>query len=57
MFLRGTNLFRSRNVNAPLPATGLRPDPNFLNIDQIESTAFSRSHAFTVSFNGRVGSS
>ena len=55
MFLRGTNLFRSRNVNAPLPATGLRPDPNFLNIDQIESTAFSRSHAFTVSFNGRVG--
>jgi len=42
-FMRGLNLFRSRDINAPLPATGIRPYPNFLNIDQIESTAFSRS--------------
>src|SRR3989442_7056146 len=33
--LHGVHLFRSRNINAPLPATGLRPDPDFVNINQI----------------------
>jgi carboxypeptidase family protein len=55
MFVRGAKLFRSRNINAPLPETTLRPDPNFLNIDRIESTAFQRTHALTASFNGRFG--
>jgi len=55
MFVRGANLFRSRNTNAPLPGTMLRPDPNLLNINQIESTAFLRTHALTASFNGRLG--
>jgi hypothetical protein len=52
---RGVHLFRSRNINVPLPETGLRPDPAFLNINQVESTAFARSHALTVSWQGRVG--
>lgn len=53
--LHGVHLFRSRNINAPLPATGLRPDPDFLNINQIESTASSRSQALTITWRGRVG--
>jgi hypothetical protein len=54
-FVRGVNLFRSRNINAPLPATGLRPDANFGNIDQIESTALLRGNALAVTFNGKIG--
>ena len=54
-FLHGTHLFRSRNINAPLPETGLRPDPNFVNINQVESTAFERSHAVTATFRGQFG--
>ena len=53
--LRGAHLFRSRNINAPLPATGLRPDPGFLNINQVESTASERSQALTVTLQGRAG--
>src|SRR5437879_2303213 len=39
--LRGLELYRMRDINAPLPATGLRPDPNFLNIDQFETSGSS----------------
>jgi hypothetical protein len=53
--LRGAHLFRSRNINAPLPATGLRPNPDFVNINQIESTASERSQAVTITLQGRVG--
>jgi hypothetical protein len=52
---RGTHLFRSININAPRPGTGLRPDAAFLNINQVESTAFARSHALNLSWQGRVG--
>ncbi len=53
--LRGVHLLRSRNVNAPLPATGLRPHPNFFNINEVESTASMNSDAITVSYRGRAG--
>src|SRR6266540_2888855 len=53
--LRGVHLLRSRNINAPLPATGLRSDPNFLNINQVESSAFMRSNAMSVTLQGRIG--
>jgi hypothetical protein len=53
--LRGIHLFRSRNINVPLPLTGIRPDPNFLDLDQVESTARMRSHALTATFRGRAG--
>ena len=55
-FLRGVHLFRLRDVNAPLlPGTGPRPDPNFLNVDEIESTAFLQGHAATLTFRGGWG--
>jgi hypothetical protein len=53
--LRGVNLLRARNINAPLMETGRRPDPNFLNINQVESSASMRSNALSVTFRGSVG--
>jgi hypothetical protein len=47
---RGQNLFRGRNINAPLD-DGNRPDPDAGNITQIESTASSRSHVVNTGFN------
>jgi hypothetical protein len=43
--VRGTRLYRMRNINAPLPPTfQQRPNPNFLNIDQFESSASSKGN-------------
>jgi hypothetical protein len=55
--LYGAHLFRSRNINAPVPATGVRPDPDFLNVNEIESTASERSQALTIAWRGRLGKS
>lgn len=52
--LRGLHLLRSRNVNAPLPSTGLRLDAQYLNINQVEASAQARAHAWTISWRGRV---
>jgi hypothetical protein len=52
--VRGLKLYRTRNINAPLPATGLQPDPNFIDIDQIESTGRSRSNSLTISLQTTV---
>src|SRR5712664_2867330 len=46
---RGVRLYRTRNINAPLPQTGAIPDPNFSNIDQFESSGRSRSNSLTAS--------
>ena len=46
-YQRGTHLLRARDINAPLPATGLRPNPEEGNIDQIESSASSRGNILT----------
>ena len=55
-YLRGVHLFRLRDINAPRPpGTGPRPDPNFLNVDEIESTAFVQGHAATLTFRGGWG--
>ncbi|PYV13513.1 MAG: hypothetical protein DMG07_14250 [Acidobacteria bacterium] len=54
-FLHGAHTYRSRNLNAPLPDTGLRPVSDLVNIDQIESSGFLRSHALTTTFRGRMG--
>jgi hypothetical protein len=37
-----------------VPGTGRRPDPRFLNINQVESTGEARSQALTLSWRGRV---
>src|SRR5258708_37945370 len=47
--VRGLKLYRTRNINAPLPGSGVQPDPTFIEIDQFESSWRSRSHSFTVS--------
>lgn len=52
--LRGLRLFRTRNVNAPLPGPGLRPDPNFININQFESSGKSRGHSLRITWNMAV---
>ena len=41
---RGDHLYRARNINAPLPDSGLHPFAGKGNIDQIESSASSRGN-------------
>jgi hypothetical protein len=57
--IRGVHLYRSRNLNAPLPGalpnplrlgTLTPPDPTKGNINQLESTGSSRSNNFTIGF-------
>ena len=43
-YQRGDHLFRARDINAPLAATGLRPYPDQGDIYQIESSASSRGN-------------
>jgi hypothetical protein len=47
--VRGLELYRTRNINAPLPVTGAIPNPNFTDIDQFESSGRSRSNSLTAS--------
>jgi hypothetical protein len=49
-FTRGSDLFRGRNVNAPL-ANGTRPDPSVGNITQVESSGRSESHFVNAGVN------
>lgn len=52
---RGVDLFRSRDLNAPLPpAFGARPDLRFTVIRQIESTARLTSHSLEIALRGNV---
>jgi hypothetical protein len=53
--MRGWRLFRSLNVNAPIPGSRMRPDRRFLNVDEIQSRAVMRSVAMNVAFQARVG--
>jgi hypothetical protein len=49
-YARGSDLFRGRNINAPLP-DGTRPDPNWGNVTQVESTARSEGQFVNAGFN------
>ncbi|HJU44705.1 MAG TPA: hypothetical protein VJ691_17895, partial [Vicinamibacterales bacterium] len=51
MWTRGFNTLRSVNVNAPL--NGIRPDPSFGNITEIQSTGKRALDRFTVALNAR----
>ena len=51
MWTRGSDTLRSINVNAPV--NGVRPDPLFGNITEIQSTGERASDRFTVAFNAR----
>ena len=52
MTVRGVELYRTRNINAPLPSTMSRPNPNFINIDQFESSATSRAYSAAITYKG-----
>ncbi len=55
LHLQGNHLLRARNVNAQIPPRLIfRPDPNFLNVDQVESSARSKSDALIVTLQARV---
>jgi hypothetical protein len=53
--IRGVHLFRTRDVNAPLPATGVRPIAGLLNLDEIQATGSSRSTGISLGFKGKIG--
>jgi carboxypeptidase family protein len=54
--LHGVHLFRSHNINAQIPPRLIaRPNPAFNSINQVESSASSRSSAVKVTFQGRIG--
>ena len=52
--MRGVDLYRSRNLNAPLPGTTTPPNPNFVSIDQFEASGSSQSNGLTVTYKGTV---
>jgi hypothetical protein len=52
---RGRNLYNAPDVNAPDPATGLRPDPAFLRITQYQTTGNSWYNALLLGFERRAG--
>lgn len=50
---RGISRYRSRDVNAPLPLTLLRPDPAYGIIRQIESSGLLTSNSLELGVSGR----
>lgn len=55
IYTRGVHQFRSRNLNAPLPGTGLRPDPTTGNVYNLESTAYSKYNGLLLRVDRRFG--
>lgn len=51
--LRGVHLYRPRNINAPFGSDGTLPNPNFLLINQVESSASMRTNALVVGLQGQ----
>jgi hypothetical protein len=49
------HLLRSRNVNAPLPGSGMRPNPNLGEVFQYESSGHSRQDQFIANITQRLG--
>ncbi len=52
IYQKGVHQFRSRDINAPLE--GIRPNPNFGKISQVESSAFFVRNSLNVGFNGSL---
>jgi hypothetical protein len=51
---RTLHVLRSRNINAPVPGTGLRPFGNVGNIFQYESSGVFNQNQLIVNFNNRL---
>jgi hypothetical protein len=57
-FIRGNHVYRSRNINAPVPPVfQQRPDPTQGNVYQLESTGSSTFKGLTFSFRGQITNS
>ena len=54
LHLKTSGAFRSHDVNAPAPDSGIRPDPARSNVNRIESTGASRTNAMTATFRGYI---
>jgi len=52
--VRGVELYRTRNINAPLPGSRVRPDPDFININQYEASGTSRGASAAVTYRGHL---
>lgn len=52
-FERGLHLFRSHNLNAPFPGSGVRPHLLLGNLNQHESSASSREQTLALTWRGR----
>jgi hypothetical protein len=52
--VRGRGLLRSRDLNAPLPPSYLRPDPSAAVIRQIEASAGLTAHALEAGLRGEL---
>lgn len=53
-YQKGVRQFRSRDINAPYPATQIRPNSAFGKIIQVESSAFFTQNSLNIEFNGRL---
>ncbi len=51
---RGIKLFRSRDINAPLPLTLERPDPTIGVLREIESAGHAQTHALELVLRGKI---
>src|SRR5262249_55216426 len=54
-YVRGVHLFRSRDVNAPLPGTFSRPTPDLGRIAQLESSSSATYQGLSVGFSQSIG--
>jgi hypothetical protein len=53
--IRGVHQFRTLDVNAPSPQTGMRPISSLLNIYQLGSGALMQGKGLNLSFRGGIG--
>src|SRR5262249_35852830 len=53
-FIRGNHVYRSRNINAPLPDSLARPDPTQGNFWQLESSGLSRFSGITLGYRTQL---
>lgn len=53
-FIRGNHVYRSRNINAPLLGSLVRPDPTLGNVWQLESSGLSSFKGVTVGYRTRL---
>ena len=51
---RGVHLYRSRNINAPLAGTNVRPDPSQGPLFELESTGNSKSNNYSIGWQEQI---